>query len=132
MNCPRDNTALNVEMHKGIEVDRCPKCEGIWLDFHELDQLEDTVFDKDELKGTVEYSPRPSDIACPKCQGPMTTFNYRAYNLPIDYCNDKPRVLVGSRRGQAGPGADGAADKGHGSIGQGRGRMVRPLSQNPQ
>ncbi|MEE9199256.1 MAG: zf-TFIIB domain-containing protein [Dehalococcoidia bacterium] len=89
MNCPRCNTALKVEHYKGIEVDRCPKCEGVWLDFHELDQLEDTVFAKDELKGTMEYSPRPSDITCPKCQGQMTIFNYRAYNLPIDACNDE-------------------------------------------
>lgn len=59
----------------------------MWLDIHELDQLEDTIFTDDRLKGMMEYSPRPSDIACPKCNGHMTTFNYRAYNLPIDTCD---------------------------------------------
>ena len=89
MECPRCHVDLKVEQHKGIEIDRCPRCEGLWLDYPELDQLEDTAFDKDELKGMMEYNPRPSDINCPKCGNRMTTFNYRAYNLPIDTCKDE-------------------------------------------
>ena len=89
MECPRCNTELKLETYKGIEVDKCPRCEGLWLDYIELDQLEDAIFDKDKLKGMMDYSPRPSDISCPKCQGMMTIFNYRAYNLPIDSCNDE-------------------------------------------
>ncbi len=87
MECPRDSTELQVERYQGIEVDKCPKCEGLWLDHPELDQLEDAVFDKDELKGMMEYSQRRSDIKCPRCDGRMTIFNYRAYNLPIDSCD---------------------------------------------
>lgn len=87
MECPRDNTELQVDRYQGIEIDRCPKCEGLWLDHPELDQLEDVVFDDDRLKGMMEYSPRPSDITCPKCHGKMTIFNYRAYNLPVDSCD---------------------------------------------
>ncbi|MFQ5873466.1 MAG: zf-TFIIB domain-containing protein [Dehalococcoidia bacterium] len=87
MQCPRDHTELKVEKYQGIEIDRCSKCEGLWLDHPELDRLEDRVLDKDELKGMMEYSPRPSNISCPKCGGKMTTFNYRAYNLPIDSCD---------------------------------------------
>ena len=89
MECPRCHVDLKVEQHKGIEIDRCPRCEGLWLDHPELDQLEDTAFDKDDLKGMMEYNPRPSDINCPKCGTRMTTFNYRAYNLPIDTCNEE-------------------------------------------
>ena len=87
MNCPRCDAELKLEDYKGIEVDRCPKCEGLWLDYHELDELEDSVLDQDKLKGTMTYAQRASDISCPKCQKPMTTFNYRAYDLPIDFCN---------------------------------------------
>lgn len=89
MECPRCHVDLKVEQHKGIEIDRCPRCEGLWLDHPELDQLEDTAFDKDNLKGMIEYNPRPSDINCPKCGARMTTFNYRAYNLPMDTCNEE-------------------------------------------
>ena len=89
VNCPRCETQLRVEKYKGIEVDRCPDCKGLWLDHHELDQLEDTVMDDDDLKGTMEYARRASGISCPKCSVLMTTFNYRAYNLPIDFCPEE-------------------------------------------
>ncbi len=89
MNCPRCDVGLDIEQHKGIEIDRCPRCEGLWLDHVELDQLEDTAFDKDELKGMMEYNPRTSEIDCPRCGARMTTFNYRAYNLPIDTCKEE-------------------------------------------
>ncbi len=49
------------------------------------------------------YAVRPSDISCPVCDGAMRTFNYRAYDLPIDECevqhgfwldeNEEKRVL---------------------------------------
>jgi Zn-finger nucleic acid-binding protein len=88
MECPRcHDVELKVTNHLGIEVDQCPKCKGMWLDHHEMDELEDRVFNEDHRKGTMEYSKRGSDISCPKCQGLMTTFNYRAYDLPIDFCD---------------------------------------------
>ncbi|MCH8206002.1 MAG: zf-TFIIB domain-containing protein [Chloroflexi bacterium] len=89
MDCPRCSVPLEHRDYKGIEVDRCPQCEGLWLDHPELDQLEDTVMDDDPSKGTMVYAVRPSDISCPKCDGPMRIFNYRAYNLPIDECESQ-------------------------------------------
>ena len=86
MDCPRCNVALQVNNFKGIEVDSCPQCEGKWLDHPELDELEDVQFDVDERKGTMVYAVRASDISCPQCAGPMKTFNYRAYDLPLDAC----------------------------------------------
>ena len=88
MNCPRCDVALDERKFKGIDVDHCPDCKGLWLDFHELDQLEDTVMDDDRSKGMMDYSRRDSDIHCPHCDGKMETFNYRAHNLPIDHCTD--------------------------------------------
>ena len=89
MNCPRDNAALEVKTYKGIEVDECPVCKGRWLDHHELDELEDQAFDSEHRKGMRMYAQRDSDINCVKCGKLMTTFNYRAYNLPIDFCPDE-------------------------------------------
>ena len=86
MDCPRCSAPLEVKSLKGIDVDRCGGCDGLWLDHAELDLLEDTVMDDDERKGTMMYAVRPSDISCPRCAGPMRTFNYRAYNLPLDEC----------------------------------------------
>ena len=88
MNCPRCNSELRVESYKDIEVDRCPTCQGMWLDYGELDQLEDTVLDKDEIKGMMIYSPYKGELSCPKCGKAMQRFNYRAYSLELDFCED--------------------------------------------
>lgn len=86
MNCPRCDSELVVENYQGIEVDRCPNCAGLWLDYGELDQLEDTVFDQDKLKGSLMPRSFQGELVCPKCGGRMQRFYYRAYNLELDFC----------------------------------------------
>ena len=88
MNCPRCNGPLDVIKYKGIEIDKCPNCQGMWLDYHELDELEDKTFAEDDRKGTLMYAVRDGDISCPKCNEPMKLFNYRGYNLPVDVCEN--------------------------------------------
>ena len=89
MQCPRDETDLTIEHVHGIEVDRCPTCNGRWLDHHELDQLEATRGNEDERSGTVEYAKRESELDCPVCGKQMRAFNYRAYDLELDTCEDE-------------------------------------------
>jgi Zn-finger nucleic acid-binding protein len=90
MQCPRDHTPLIEEHTHGIEVDHCPRCNGRWLDHHELDQLEATkAKDADHRTGMIEYSRRESDLNCPVCGEPMVAFNYRAYNLELDTCEQE-------------------------------------------
>lgn len=87
MNCPRDHVELRLEQHRGIDIDRCPACNGRWLDHDELAGLEATVpSTEDERSGMIEYAGHRSELACPKCGGPMRAFNYRAYNLEVDAC----------------------------------------------
>ena len=88
MHCPRDQAELLAESHRGIEVDRCPTCKGGWLDENELSQLEATVEStEDQRAGMIEYAERSSELKCPKCGGSMSAFNYRAYNLELDVCD---------------------------------------------
>ena len=90
MNCPRDRTELIVGREHGIEVDRCPQCNGRWLDHDELDRLEATVPSTEEQRlATIEYARRGSELACPRCAKPMRAFNYRAYDLELDACEDQ-------------------------------------------
>ena len=30
--CPRCNVELDPITYKGVTIDKCPKCEGVWLD----------------------------------------------------------------------------------------------------
>ena len=86
MNCPRCNVALDGHKYRDLEVDHCPNCRGLWLDFDEMDLLEDSANKEEVLKGTRDYARRPGDLPCPHCDALMDVFNYRAYNLPIEHC----------------------------------------------
>ena len=89
MHCPRDSTDLVEEHLHDIEVDHCPTCNGRWLDHHELDELEATRADEAERLATIQYAQRESELDCPVCDKRMTAFNYRAYDLELDTCEDE-------------------------------------------
>src|SRR3972149_5191880 len=90
MQCPRCHADLVVEKeYHGIDVDRCPSCEGRWLDHDELDQLEATVpSTSEEREPPIKYAGRQGELPCPVCGKRMTAFNYRAYNLELDACEE--------------------------------------------
>lgn len=39
MRCPVDNETLVMADRRGVEIDYCPKCRGVWLDRGELDKI---------------------------------------------------------------------------------------------
>ncbi|ADB15927.1 conserved hypothetical protein [Pirellula staleyi DSM 6068] len=39
MQCPSCNVTLVIGERRGIEIDYCPQCRGVWLDRGELDKL---------------------------------------------------------------------------------------------
>ena len=41
MKCPNCNETLVMADRKGVEIDYCPKCRGVWLDKGELDKIID-------------------------------------------------------------------------------------------
>jgi len=89
LKCPRDQAELVVEMHHDIEVDRCPDCNGRWLENDELGALEATVASDDERRGMIDYAKQASELLCPVCSKKMVAFNYRAYNLQLDTCEEQ-------------------------------------------
>ena len=86
MKCPICLKNLVQDEYKGIEVDKCMKCGGMWFDSQEVDQLEDTVFDQDEFKNTMITNVRESEKNCPKCEAKMKQFDYRWEDLVLDFC----------------------------------------------
>ena len=90
MNCPKCGFALTQKYYKGmIEVDYCPNCRGMWLDLDELDQLEDIACDDDAHKGSLVHNQTPTRYPCPHCATPLQEFEYRLYDLKLDYCTEK-------------------------------------------
>ncbi|MFA6945027.1 MAG: zf-TFIIB domain-containing protein [Pedobacter sp.] len=39
MKCPTCQTTLLIADKKGVEIDYCPDCRGIWLDSEELEKI---------------------------------------------------------------------------------------------
>ena len=89
MQCPRCKAELATEKYKGIEIDRCTSCRGMWLDYHELDELEDIVFDDDDAKASLMYSHTQTDLPCPHCNEALRRFNYRGWDLELDFCENE-------------------------------------------
>ncbi len=69
-----------------FEVDACPNCRGMWLDFNELDALEDVVFDEDVHKGSLVHFQTRTEFPCPHCEAKLDEFQYRLYDLRLDTC----------------------------------------------
>ena len=87
MNCPKCNTELVRKFYKGsIETDACPNCRGMWLDTPELDRLEDMAFDDDPHKGSLMHFGSKTNYPCPHCGAELDEFQYRLYDLKLDYC----------------------------------------------
>jgi Zn-finger nucleic acid-binding protein len=103
MKCTKCGGEFKTKELKGIEIDQCLKCNSIWIDDKELDQLEDTVWDQDELKGSLFFGDQASEIHCPKCGIIMKKINYRFYDLELEICpnscgfyldsNEEKRIL---------------------------------------
>jgi len=89
MKCPKCNSDLVRKIRHGIEVDYCTNDHGMWLDFKELDQLEDEAFKEDDEKGTLIFSNTPTDYHCPKCNSQLKQFQYRLYDLTLEFCENK-------------------------------------------
>jgi Zn-finger nucleic acid-binding protein len=89
MKCPTCNIALLQMNRRGINLEYCPTCKGMWLNRQELEQLEDKVFDfGDDRKGSLIFSAAATACQCPQCGKPMKRFEYRGYSLEMDFCED--------------------------------------------
>jgi len=89
MKCPKCGTTLVKKSYKGMmEVDCCPNCRGMWLDFDELDRLEDVVFDQDQYKGSLIHREAETNSPCPHCETNLREFQYRLYDLKLDTCEN--------------------------------------------
>lgn len=86
MKCPKCSVELETQADRGVEVNACPSCKGMWLTPAELNQLEDEVFDDDAIKGSLFVVSHATELQCPVCSAPLKRFNYRFYELELDCC----------------------------------------------
>jgi Zn-finger nucleic acid-binding protein len=91
MNCPRDNTALEMKSFGEVSAATCPTCRGMYLQHGELNRLaEPTVgdveyssVDGDTLQHPDEYGP----IRCPHDGATMSKVDFNVdTTIILDYC----------------------------------------------
>jgi len=92
MDCPRCETPLKKMKLGEVAIDRCPACEGMWLDQGELEKLKDLEdpdlawmdFDLWKHPELFRFENKPSD--CPSCERKMVAVDYHDSGTTVDYC----------------------------------------------
>ena len=74
MKCPRDGSELQAVDVGGVELDKCHKCDGLWLDYGELKvirkmELGEIEEHLEQKYGNPEVQPTRNDgyMRCPRC-----------------------------------------------------------------
>lgn len=76
LDCPKCSGNLETVIYRGIEVDRCEQCHGIWFDPQEAERLRKIAGSESLDLGDVESSNQfteqnNTNIQCPRCHKPM-------------------------------------------------------------
>ena len=84
MRCPACEKTMLILEYKGIDLDHCPACGGVWLDAGELGLL---------LHGTPEppaglalANARPGTRRCPRCPRKMNTGHFPNSTIEVETC----------------------------------------------
>lgn len=87
MNCPKCNSVMELVRYQEVEIDRCVKCGGLWLDNHESSLLTlDWVtgfLDTGDLS-IGESQDEIDEICCPRCGDRMENY-FDLENSQISY-----------------------------------------------
>jgi Zn-finger nucleic acid-binding protein len=88
MKCPKCHADLQTQNDRGVQVEACPICQGMWFTPAALDQLENEAFSDEDNKGSLYLASEPTTLKCPVCSAALQRFDYRFYDLQIDCCPD--------------------------------------------
>jgi Zn-finger nucleic acid-binding protein len=93
LNCPNCKNPLKGANYKGVRVDECENCRGIWFDKDELVAAKDNtdsylrwldivIFEDKPSK----YAAAPSSKQCPKCEKNLGSHTLMHSKVAIDAC----------------------------------------------
>ncbi len=92
MNCPRCGDSFNTFEFRGIDLDKCNKCNGLWFDEGELKKIEKMELTGTDLSkldvnnhGKLEFN--TGSGKCPKCENPLVEINFMYESkIKVDAC----------------------------------------------
>lgn len=83
--CPKCKGYMHARRQRGVEIDLCAECEGVWLDEGELARLAGT---KRDVPATGEEM-TVTRFACPRCGSTLLCQRYSSeHELMIDICGE--------------------------------------------
>jgi len=98
--CPRCDEELRIEVVAGAPLERCPGCEGLWVDRETAERLYQDRDQADPVRKMTKPAGPPRQevdtrkvkkegyIKCPVCQTIMNRMNFGRYSgVIIDICN---------------------------------------------
>ena len=88
MTCPGCRTELERKTVRGrdVEVDRCPKCGGVWTDAGEVGRILGAAAAQ---RAPVPQNARPAaNDGCPRCRKPLCVFAYPGTMTVVDGCRE--------------------------------------------
>lgn len=97
MNCPRDNASLVAVRVNGCHLQKCPECEGLWLDQGELEEILKLGAEEVESRLRKCYDqPHEAEVhaegymRCPKCpSGRLQKVRYTIIHpVRIERCDE--------------------------------------------
>ena len=74
MDCPKCGAHMELIDYRGVEIDRCTACGGIWLDAVEPEQLRaragaESIDTGSEIRGEIMND--TDEVDCPRCRTPL-------------------------------------------------------------
>jgi Zn-finger nucleic acid-binding protein len=98
MNCPHCPVTLESLALRGVQLDRCRRCEGIWFDRDELAKF--NRFDSDFPLRPDSASPGVlTSLRCPRCDSFLTVFPYVSDgSLEVERCISCKGVWLDARQ----------------------------------
>ena len=96
--CPVDDFTLVQETYEGVTIDRCPHCQGVWLDNGELEAIQENQADDfrgvpddpmDLVAGAIEMAKAEVEktLSCIKCGSELSKREYSfTSQVMIDEC----------------------------------------------
>ncbi|MDX9703197.1 MAG: zf-TFIIB domain-containing protein [Candidatus Auribacterota bacterium] len=92
MKCTQCQTDLQAKDYKGILINQCLSCEGLWLRKDEFRELKDKTdeflcwLDFDLWEKSEHHTMKKTDKPCPVCAKPMYDVEYRDSHIVLPVC----------------------------------------------
>lgn len=92
MICPKCGNELRKVKNRGVEVDYCDNCQGVWFDFTEIEDLAAGIKEFNLVAPRLEHL-RVAETAetlkhCPRCNSKMLKVMMRDEPPVFDCCNN--------------------------------------------